>query len=288
MAGIWKTAAGERAVKQAYARFLNHWPVASEQLRVPTSQGETFVVASGPKDAPAVVLLHGSASNSASWLGDVGRGAQDFRILAVDVIGEPGLSSASRPALASGAYLTWLDEVMAGLGVDRAALVGLSLGGWLALHFATQRPESVTAVALIAPGGVGRYKNVLLWAAPLLLLGGWGRRKVVDRIRQGAPPDPSPEAQAFGAFMDLIFREFRPRTERLPPFTDAALARLSMPVLAVLGGRDVFIDSAGTRARLLAGAPHAEVIYLPEAGHFLTGQTERVHGFLRAALAPPQ
>lgn len=283
MAAIWKTAAGEQAVKESYARFLARWPVTNEQLRLPTSQGETFVVASGPQGAPALVLLHGSAANSASWVGDVAAWAPDFRVYAVDVIGEPGFSTANRPTLASGAYLTWLDEVMAGLGVEHAALAGISLGGWLALHWATNRPERTTAVALLAPGGVGKHRNVALWALPLLLLGPWGRRKVMDRIGGGAVSEGSPQAQAFGAFMGEIFASFRPRTETLPRFTDDALARLTMPVLAILGGRDVFIDSLGTKARLTANCPKAEVIFLPEAGHFLPGQTAAIHAFLRRA-----
>jgi pimeloyl-ACP methyl ester carboxylesterase len=211
MTAIWKTAAGGETVRARYREFLAQWPVACEQLHVPTSQGETFVVASGPKGAPAMLLLHGSAANSASWLGDVATLARRFRVYAVDMIGEPGLSAENRPALASGVYAGWLGEVMAGLGEERAALVGISLGGWLALHFATTHPEKVTALVLLCPGGVGRQKNILIWALPLLMLGSWGIRKVSERILGPAPPgEPSPEAAAFGAFMQQTFAHFRP------------------------------------------------------------------------------
>lgn len=285
MGGIYKSEAGEQAVKARYGAFLDLWPVeGAERLRVPTSQGETFVVACGPKDAPALVLLHGTASNSAMWLGDVAAWAERFRVYAVDVIGEPGFSSPNRPTLASGAYLTWLDEVLAGLAVARAAFVGISLGGWLALHYATERPDRATAVVVLAPAGVGRHRNVLLWAAPLLLLGPWGIRMVVARVGGATPAGASPEGRAFGEFMSLIFANFRPRTERLPRFSDAALRRLTMPLMAVLGAKDAFIDSAGTRDRLRAGVPHAELTWLPDAGHFLVGHTAAIGEFLRRAL----
>jgi pimeloyl-ACP methyl ester carboxylesterase len=287
MAEIWKTPAGGEAVRARYAQFLELWPAPCETRRVPTAHGETFVVASGPVDAPAVVLLHGSASNSASWLGDVGLWAQRFRVYAVDMVGEPGFSAPSRPPLASGAYVGWLDEVLAALGAPRTALVGISLGGWLALHYATRRPERVTALALLCPGGVGRQKNVLLWAGPLLLLGPWGRKTVTERIRGPAPKgEPSEAAKAFGAFMQLIFTHFRPRTERLPPFSDADLARLTMPLLAILGAQDVMIDSPGTRRRLQACCPKAEVLWLPEAGHFLMGQGRAIDAFLTRTIGP--
>jgi pimeloyl-ACP methyl ester carboxylesterase len=285
MTAIWKSPAGAAAVRERYRAFLEHWPVPNAQQTLPTRHGETFVVASGPKDAPPLVLLHGSASNSAMWMGDVGVWAQRFRVYAVDMIGEPGLSADGRPSLASGAYETWLQDVFDALGLTRAALVGISLGGWLALDFATRRPQQVSALVLLAPGGVGEHRNVLLWAAPLLLLGPWGRRLVTRRIAGPQPAGPaSPAAQAFGEFMQLIFANFRPRSERLPRFSDEALGRLSMPVLCVLGAQDAMIDSAGTRDRLVCNAPNAEIRWLPDAGHFLRSQTAPIAAFLEGAL----
>jgi pimeloyl-ACP methyl ester carboxylesterase len=284
---IWKSEAGAEAVRRRYAAFLERWPVANVARRVATSQGETFVVACGPPEAPPVLLLHGSAANSASWMGDVAAWAQRFRVYAVDMIGEPGFSAPNRPPLASRVYAGWLGEVMDALGVRSAALVGISLGGWLALEFATRHPERVSALALLCPGGVGKHRNVLLWAGPLLLLGPWGRRQIGARIRGPAPPgEPSPEVKAFGEFMDLIFANYRPRTERLPPFDDAALQRLTMPLLAILGGKDVFIDSAGTQARITANVPEAEIEWLPEAGHLLVGHTARIGAFLAGTVEP--
>jgi pimeloyl-ACP methyl ester carboxylesterase len=286
VAGIWKTEAGREAVLERYAQFLAHWPVANAHLRLPTAQGETFVVASGPVDAPAILLLHGSMANTTSWMGDVGVLAQHFRVYAVDMIGEPGFSAPSRPPLGSDAYALWLDEVMAGLGVEQAALVGISLGGWLALDYATRRPQRVSALALLCPGGVGATKN-LLWILPLLLLGGFGRRLVMQRLGGGAiKAAASPAAQAFGAFLALIQAEFRPRREPLPRFSDAALKGLAMPVLAILGGQDAILDMSEARARLAANVSQAEIRWLPDAGHFLVGFGGEIDTFLVEALQP--
>jgi hypothetical protein len=52
MAHIYKSAEGERSVRERYLRFLEHWPVPSQQLRVPTREGETFIVACGEENAP--------------------------------------------------------------------------------------------------------------------------------------------------------------------------------------------------------------------------------------------
>jgi pimeloyl-ACP methyl ester carboxylesterase len=282
---IWRSDAGKQDVLARTRAFLALWPQPNEQRMVPTRHGETFVVSSGKADGPALVLLHGAASSSFMWLRDTALWGASFRVHAVDMIGEPGLSAANRPMLKSGAYVEWLDDVLAQLGVEKAALVGISLGGWLALDYASRRPVCVRAVAAMCPGGVGRHKNVLLWAAPLMLLGPWGVRKVRDIIAGPKPKDALPMPAAVNEFLAAIYKNFNTRRERVPVIDDDALKRLSMPVLAILGGRDAMVDTAGTRRRLEAQVPRVEIVWLPEQGHFLRDQAKRIDGFLRRSHA---
>lgn len=281
MSAIYKSPEGERAIKSRYRELLQRWPVPCEHLRVPTSQGETFVVACGPADAPPVVLLHGSSTNAAMWLGDVPEWAPHLRLYAVDMVGEPGLSAPSRPALDSPECSRWLGDVLDGLGLDRAAIVGASLGGWMALDFATRHPERAERLALLCPGGIGRQKVGVLLAS--LLLTPFGNRGRYPAMRTALGPNLPGETEA-GEFIDymlLIFRNFRPRLERLPRFGDDALARLTMPVMATLGGRDRMLDSHDTRRRLERAVPHAQIDFLPETGHLLAGRALPILQFLR-------
>jgi len=94
------------------------------------------------------------------------------------------------------------------------------------------------------------------------------------------PADGSPAVHQFGEFLTLIHRTVRPRLEKLPVFGDAALRRLTMPVLAIVGGKDALLDSADTRRRLAANLPRAEVRWLDDAGHFIAGQGPAVGEFL--------
>lgn len=129
MTAIYRTDAGGRAVEQRYRDILRLWPVLSERMSITTREGDTFVVACGPRGAPPLLLLHGSAANSAMWIGDVADWARDFRVYAVDLVGEPGLSARSRSPLASEAYAFWLDDVLRALAVTRVSIVGVLLGG---------------------------------------------------------------------------------------------------------------------------------------------------------------
>jgi len=249
MSKIYKTPNGERLVRERYLAFLERWPVPHQQIRIPTGQGETFVVACGAESAPPLVLLHGGAGNSAMWIGEIRAFASRFRVYAIDMIGEAGLSAASRPPLATDAHCLWLDDVLRGLSINRVSIAGVSLGGWLGLDYAIRRPERVERLAVLCPGGVGHQKLGIVFATIVLrMCGRWGRRKLAERILGRAPADPPPPIKAFMNFVALIHEHFRPRMVRLPRFSDEALRRLHMPVLAVVGGVTCFSTPRKRRA----------------------------------------
>ena len=282
MSRIYRSAEGQAAVQGLYRTVLDRWPVPHEERRIATREGEAFVVVCGPAGAAPLVLLHGSSANAAMWMAEARAWSEHFRLHVVDLVGEPGFSAPSRPSLKSGGFSLWLDEAMSGLGLERAALVGASLGGWLAVDYAIRRPQRVAGLVLICPGGVGRQKPFLLKALPLLLLGPWGRRRMRDKALGGTAPKTIPPAlQPFVDLMAAIFDQFRPRMERLPVFDDTALQGLTVPVLAIVGAKDALLDSADTRRRLQGLVAGAEVVMLPEAGHLIRGQAGPILHFLR-------
>jgi pimeloyl-ACP methyl ester carboxylesterase len=277
---IYKSEEGKQKIEALYRQALQRWPVPNRQLLVPTRQGDTFVIASGEANETPIVLLHGSGTNSAVWMRDVAELAERYRVYAIDVIGEPGLSAPSRPPLKSDAYAAWLDDVWTQLGITRAGIIGVSLGGWLALDYAIRRPERVEALSLVSPAGIGSQNQLfMLKAGVLLMLGKWGLRKSFKAAAGSNVPS------AAAAFVTTIFQHFRPRMERIPIRTDAELAGLNMPVQIVVGGHDAMIRSKETRDRIARLVPRAEVLYLEREGHILPRQTIAIARFLRDALS---
>ncbi len=285
---VYRSAEAAGAVEAQYRRALERWPVPKAELRLRTCQGPTFVLACGPDSAPPVMLLHGSQANSAAWLPDIALWATKFRLFAVDMIGEAGLSAQVRPELAGDAHALWLDDVFEGLGLAHAAIIGTSLGGWLALDYASRRPKAVQALALICPAGIGRQKNFLLKALPLLLLGPWGKRKMRELVFGSAPRTLPETVRPLAELMETVGRAIKPRVVSIPQLTDSQLGQLGMPILAIVGGRDVLLDSRDTRERLQRTAPQAEICFIEEGHHFLPGQASRIMDFLERAVSSPQ
>ncbi|MEV4893178.1 alpha/beta fold hydrolase [Nonomuraea sp. NPDC055795] len=277
MTMIYKSQEGGLELLDHYRQVLDTWPVPAEHLRVPTREGETFVLASGPQDAPPLVLLHGSGANTSMWRADVATWSRHFRTYAVDLVGEPGLSAPSRPALDSDAVALWLDDVLEGLHVTGAAFAGTSLGGWTALDYAIRRPASVTRLALMCPGGVGRQK--VGWIFKALLARPFRRGGLRESAIAVAGLDAEKDRQALDAVV-LTFTHFNPRREKLPVFPDDALRGLTMPVLVIVGGQDAMFDSHQTARRIRECVPHAAVTLLPETGHAIFGQSEPIADFL--------
>jgi pimeloyl-ACP methyl ester carboxylesterase len=212
---------------------------------------------------------------------DVEEWAQHYRVYAVDMIGEPGFSAPSRPPLASGRYAAWLDDVWNQLGLQRASIVGISLGGWLGLDYAVRRPERVSSLTLLSPSGIGRQNTLSLVKIGLLrMCGSWGLRRSLKLV--------SGNANMPRALVDALvslFRAFRPRMERIPIRTDEELSTLTMPVQLILGGKDVLIHSIETRNRMERLVPHLDLRYLDNEGHILPKQTGAISEFLSAAQA---
>lgn len=108
---------------------------------------------SGPRDAPAVILLHGFGASLHTWE-PWAEGLQDrFRVIRFDLPGS-GLS----PPDTTGDYsdaraMVLIDGLMEKAGIDRASLVGNSVGGRIAWTFAATHPDRVDGLVLISPDG---------------------------------------------------------------------------------------------------------------------------------------
>jgi 4,5:9,10-diseco-3-hydroxy-5,9,17-trioxoandrosta-1(10),2-diene-4-oate hydrolase len=108
-------------------------------------------------DGPPVVMLHGGGPGASGW-SNFGRNlpvfARRYRTVVVD---QPGFGDSDKPAV-TGQYFTFSSDALLGLldklGIERAHLVGNSLGGGTAVRFALRHPDRAGRLVLMAPGGL--------------------------------------------------------------------------------------------------------------------------------------
>jgi len=237
---------------------------------------------------PALLLLHGIGDSSASWVPLMRPLAERYTVIAPDLLGH-GESDKPRADYSVAAYANGMRDLLDVLDIDRATVVGHSLGGGVAAQLSYQYPERVERLVLVSAGGVGKEVSPILRAAaaplseigmvPLMIpganealgvvLGVLGRFGLdigrdageVARVLKGMPDRR--QRAAFGRTLRAVV-DWR---GQLVTMLDRAYLAQSMPVLLVWGGHDgmIPVDHAFRAHEALPGSLLS--IY-PEAGHF--------------------
>jgi pimeloyl-ACP methyl ester carboxylesterase len=288
----FKTPEDETAFRAAYDGAMQRWPVAYEELDVPTPFGTTHVVVSGPEHGPPLVLLHGYMATSVMWAPNLADFSKDFRVYSIDVMGQPGKSIPEEPIRDAGDYVAWLTATLNELHLGRVCLLGQSFGGWLALTYAAAAPERIRKLVLLSPGGIlplgTRFtvRGLLVVALPTRFTVNWFMHWLGIT---GADAEPLLE------LMYLGLKHFRMPSETarvLPtPLSDAELRAMQVPVLLLVGDREVIYDASRALARARRLIPDFAGEVVPDCGHDMCFSQRqvvdaRVLDFLKEA-APP-
>lgn len=149
----FKTPDAAAQFRAAYDETLALSGVSCEAIAVNTSYGMAHVNAAGTPEAPPVVLIHGAQASSTSWYATLGPLSRSFRVYAPDVIDQMGLSVPTRKLKTQQDCGIWMNELLDGLHIERAVIVGHSQGGWQALNLAITAPQRVERLVLLSPSG---------------------------------------------------------------------------------------------------------------------------------------
>ncbi|MGC2241117.1 MAG: alpha/beta hydrolase [Acidimicrobiia bacterium] len=274
---VFTSPSGEAETMSSYQRVLDAWPVAHEQLWVETSFGKAFVMASGPENGEVVVLLHALFATAMSWYRNVEDLSKTYRTYCIDVIGEGNRSRPLRPITSMDGFLEWFTEVLDGLGVETAGLIGNSYGGFTAAYYAMKLPQRIRKLVLIGPASTIHSMRpfMLHMFIPkglyLLLprLPGIRRvmRRSVDWMHGGLPSDPLWEPLFYQTLVNgkLLNRVF-PRV-----YTKAEFDQIEAPTLLILGEADrIYGHLAPVIESVGELMPHARISVIPMA-HHITG-----------------
>ena len=260
---------------------------------------------SGAEDSPPILLLHGAMLDSApfTWHHLAPILATTHRVWAIDLPRHGG----SRPwggVVDQGLLERVVEGVLDHLGLDRAPLVGLSLGGGVALGVALNRPERVSAAILLAPGGLdarrpAQFATWLFLQGPFLLR---GITRYLATSRSAVPKslaDTFSLAEQTPGFARLVALA-RQEAVRKRTFGEVAqddwqrnaygpcvmrqnflpaLHRLTVPTLWLRGAEDSLVSQREMDGAV-AATHGAEAVTVANAGHMLAVDQPDVVGRL--------
>jgi len=237
---------------------------------------------------PNIVLIHGMINSSRHWEQVAQRLAGSYRVIAPDLIGH-GEAATPRGDYSLGAHAAAIRDLLTTIGVERATIVGHSLGGGVAMQFFYQFPQRTERLALISSGGLGHDVSPLLRGAALpgssALLRLATRPRLVGAIA-GAGARLRERGNNTGVYLQAIARALGPLQESgsrraflqtlrsvidVQGQTVSARDRLyllgEMPTLIVWGERDRTIPlQHGLEAQ--HSIPNCRFETLPRAAHF--------------------
>ncbi|SFN40323.1 MULTISPECIES: alpha/beta fold hydrolase [unclassified Streptomyces] len=238
---------------------------------VETSFGTTHVYRYGAENQAArsrtpVVLVHGAGSCSAMWYLNTPALGADRPVYAIDTLGDPGRSAQRAPIHQPEHAAQWLDETLAGLGLDRVHLVGSSYGGWLALNQAHRRPERLASVTLLDPGGLEKvglrffvwiFASLFATFAPKAF-----RPRLAAWLEQ--PVLVVPELRAM---IRTAVRAYRIRRPAPRPLSEEELSIIRTPLYLVLGRRSLLVHPQRQAERVPRLVPGARAEIISGTGH---------------------
>mgnify|MGYP001557104857 CR=1 FL=1 len=225
---------------------------------------------------PTVVLIHGGMLDNSMWDGQFAMLSQSHRVVRYDS------SAHGQSALPPEAYWDHMDlrGLMDHLGIERAVLVGLSMGGRVAIDMALEEPDRVEAVVAVSSGLSGyRFVSDFHMENRKSLIAAWKSGEfdaVVEAFQREwtdgphrSPEDVDPEIRERVRVMarNTVESVMEGRSLR-PPAIDR-LAELKLPMLVVVGE----LDMPGIHEiadLLIAANPNAELVTVPDVAHMVT------------------
>ena len=300
LGGLLHPGAGSDYGSQGRSEWLDFpWDRHQHRIRIDGREANYVDVGEGP----ALVLLHGLGASWQSWLENIPEFARDHRVVAMDM---PGFGYSEMPEgdLSIEYYANWSFRLLDELGIDAAALVGNSMGGFIAAEMAIRRPERVQRLVVVS---AAVFWQTYRRAQPLVQLARLSNAivaRALTRTTDDIATRPRLRAWALATagfrYPHLIDKElahemvlsarrtdgFLPALEALADFPlEEELPKISCPTLIVWGAHDTLVPVRDAK-RMEDLIPDARRVVFERTGHVaMLERPERFNRLLRDLLA---
>jgi 2-hydroxy-6-oxonona-2,4-dienedioate hydrolase len=236
---------------------------------------------------PVIVLLHGLGGNTTNWVFNIAPLAQKYRVIVPDQI---GFGQSDKPLInyRIATYVDFLDRFLKELKVERASLVGNSMGGWVAAAYAIAHPEKVERIVLVDAAGLAFAPDFdttqLIKLNPSTRE---GMKELVSRVfynklvfMSDAFIDASMAAR-INAGDGHTIRSITESIIRREDFLDGHLSLIKQPTLIIWGREDGLLPLSDGQ-RFQKEVPNSQLIVFDQCGH--VPQIEKAADFNSALL----
>ncbi|HEX8558123.1 MAG TPA: alpha/beta fold hydrolase [Pyrinomonadaceae bacterium] len=236
---------------------------------------------------PVVVLLHGLGGSALNWAFNTPALAQKFRVIVPDQVGF-GRSDKPFVNYRVATYVDFLDKLLAELKVERASLVGNSMGGWVAAAYALKHPSKVERLVLVDAAGFAPPKEFDLAALAGL---NPSTREDMKRLAGMVFFNPALRsdaavdmllAQRLSAGDGYTIQRLVESIYRGEDMLDGRLGAVKQPVLLVWGREDGLTPLGREGERFRRELPQAQMVVFEQCGH--VPQVEKAAEFNAAVL----
>lgn len=213
----------------------------------------------GDRGTP-IILIHGLGGSAEGWVTLIPLLSQKYTVYALDLPGF-GETPLAPEGMDLHTHVLYVERFIIALGYPRVTLVGNSLGGWIATHFAARHPERVEHLYLLNSAGLKREGAHTPYAptreaALLSMQRMWNYSLPVPGFVLDAMIQNS-QRPAYAGFIQTYEWEVE---------LDAVLPQVQVPTTIIWGTRDHLLPIA-CAYDLHAGIAHSELILLPGVGH---------------------
>ena len=240
----------------------------------------TRYLQAGPTDAPALIMVHGTAGSLEAFCATMGAHASHFNCLALDLVGS-GLSDKPDQDYEVDFYIAHVLAFMRAMGLQKASFIGVSLGTWTIARLAIEHPEAVERLTMVAPFGLAddaeemagiRTRRGKAFDDPSwqniktifdnLIYSEHKRIPDIIAVRQAMYKVPGAREAA-----DHILNIFKPELLLRNLIPTEEWRRIQAPTLVVLSLKDrpLFLNTARTVTELI---PNARMIEMDNVGHW--------------------
>lgn len=260
-------------VPDEVGRFMNARPSARGDVQRLTLNGVNLAVDIRGAEGPCILLIHGYPFDHTIWQYQLSH-LEGCRRVAPDLRGM-GLSDAPDLGYSMTTYADDMAALLDTLGIERAVLCGISMGGYVALDFARRWPDRLSGLVLMdtraeADSAEGRRGRDAQAALARERGAGAVADAMLPKLLGDADPVHSPEARRVRRMIEAtpvagIAGALVAMRDR-PDSTDLLPALGAIPVLVAVGEHDRIIPADGAEA-MAAAIPGARFEVIPRAGH---------------------